>query len=61
MNILNVFHHVSDVTLFCVVIIRNTVKPVLNGFSGPEHPSAEARFPFNQGITVIIKPGHARI
>jgi len=41
----------------------NTVKPVLNGISkGPEHFSAKARFPFNQGtLHVKIKPGHARI
>ena len=29
---------------------------------GPEHFSAKARFPFNQGtIHIKIKPGHARI
>jgi len=27
---------------------------------GPEHFSAKARFPFNQG-TLKIEPGHARI
>jgi hypothetical protein len=29
---------------------------------GPEHFSAKARFPFNQGtLHIKIKPGHARV